>query len=285
VRRFGKSNRRASNRAASPFMSGRSRYHRVNVNIPVFLSQPQNTTYTSNDLSDQCAQPELASKLSRCVLALSPSLEDSASNGNKGWGWVQTVSPIQNHEALGDNVLLQQWCAGDEEAATALVQRYCRRLHGLIASQCSAALTSKMEVEDIAQSVFRLMFQSVKTHGYQVPDHQELWGLLLVLALNKIRNRERELRTSKRDVHRTIQGEIHWDQLADRDDAAATFLNVLLEDELRDLPEAQQQMIRMRLEGYNLNAIAEACHRSTRTVERVLQSFRSKLEDLPWTSS
>lgn len=199
-------------------------------------------------------------------------------------GMVRAASPLSDENSLTDGALLEQWREGDEDAATALVNRYCHRLHGLIASQCSAALAARMDIEDIAQSVFRLMFQSVRSHGYKVPDHKELWGLILVLALNKIRNRERELRTRKRSVSRTTQGDFNWDQFASRDDAAATFLNVILEDEMRHLPDAQREMIRMRLEGHDLTAIADKCKRSTRTVERVLQTFRSRLEDMPWTN-
>ncbi|MFT3882441.1 MAG: ECF-type sigma factor [Gemmatales bacterium] len=186
----------------------------------------------------------------------------------------------EDSDQLEDSELVKRWRAGSETAATALVRRYCKRLHGLIASQSSAALISKMDIEDIAQSVFRLMFQCIQTQGYVIPDHSELWGLLLVLALNKIRNRERELRAKKRSISRTAQGEFNWDQFSGRDDAAATFLNVMLEDEICHLPESQRKMIHMRLQGYELTAIAGECHRSTRTVERVLQTFRSKLEDL-----
>lgn len=200
---------------------------------------------------------------------------------NTTLGIEQTFRIEDANDKLEDSELVKQWCAGSETAATALVRRYCKRLHGLIASQCSAALISRMEIEDIAQSVFRLMFQSVRTQGYVIPDHNELWGLLLVLALNKIRNRERELRAKKRSISRTTQGDFNWDQFSGRDDAAATFLNVMLEDEICHLPESQRKMIHMRLQGYELTAIAGECHRSTRTVERVLQTFRSKLEDLP----
>ncbi|MFT3883609.1 MAG: ECF-type sigma factor [Gemmatales bacterium] len=186
----------------------------------------------------------------------------------------------REYDKLSDTELLNQWCSGQEAAATALVRRYSQRLHGLIVSQTSSALLSRMDVEDIAQSVFRLLFQSVQTKGYVLPEQTELWGLLLVLALNKIRNRERELRAKKRSITRTSRSDFNWDLFAAREDAAVSFLSIMLEDEIEHLPEAQQKIIHMRLEGYGLEAIAGECHRSTRTVERVLQTFRNKLEGL-----
>lgn len=189
-------------------------------------------------------------------------------------------SQENEYDSLSDCELLKRWSAGQESAATTLVRRYSQRLHNLIASQSSEALAFRMDAEEIAQSVFRLMFQSVKTKGYLLPGQTELWGLLLVLALNKIRNRERELRAKKRSFVRTSHGDFDWDQFAARGDAAATFLNVMLEDEIDHLPASQRKIIHMRLEGYELAAIAGECHRSTRTVERVLQAFRTKLEGL-----
>ncbi|MGC3971127.1 MAG: sigma-70 family RNA polymerase sigma factor [Pirellulales bacterium] len=184
------------------------------------------------------------------------------------------------YDKMSDTELLKLWSSGQEAAATALVRRYSRRLHGLIVSQTSSALLSRMEVEDIAQSVFRLLFQSIQTKGYVLPEQTEMWGLLLVLALNKIRNRERELRAKKRSITRTNRGDFDWDQFAGHQDAAVTFLKLMLEEEIDHLPEAQQKIIHMRLEGYDLATIAGECHRSTRTVERVLQTFRGKLEGL-----
>ncbi len=262
-------------------------YCNRNNNYGFFVTPKRIATYTSPVLKVRPAQPDFPSSFLPRVFALqleSWSTHSDVTQMDTVMGLVQSVVNTKCSESLEDSELLEQWRDGVEEAATTLVRRYCHRLHALIASQSSAALTSRMEVEDIAQSVFSLVFQSVRSHGYKVPDHQELWGLLLVMALNKIRNRERDLRTIKRDVNRNHHGDVRWDQLADRDDAAAAFLNVLLEDELRDMPDSQRMMIRMRLEGYELSAIAEACHRSTRTVERVLQSFRSKLEDVPWTN-
>src|SRR5207244_233156 len=157
---------------------------------------------------------------------------------------------------------------------------YCARLQALIVSRCSRSLGTHLDAEDIAQSVFRAVFHGVKAQGYDVPDHQELWGLLLVLALNKIRNQERYYRSGKRDVRRRRGvSDVELGQLAGRDDATADFVRLVVEDELNGLPDPHRVMVKLRLEGYDLAEITTRARRSTRTVERVLQTFRKRLAE------
>jgi RNA polymerase sigma-70 factor (ECF subfamily) len=49
---------------------------------------------------------------------------------------------------------------------------------------------------------------------------------------------------------------------------------------LHDLPEVQQQIIVRRIEGSQVDEIAVETGRSKRTVERVLQDFRSRLRGI-----
>ena len=55
---------------------------------------------------------------------------------------------------------------------------------------------------------------------------------------------------------------------------------MVIEDLLEDLPEAHRRMIELRIEGHEVNEIATAVQRSKRSVERVLQDFRKRLEAL-----
>ena len=57
------------------------------------------------------------------------------------------------------------------------------------------------------QSVFGSFFRRARQGYYDVPDGEELWKLLLVLALHKIRDKSAYYHAAKRDVHRTIGGE------------------------------------------------------------------------------
>jgi len=168
---------------------------------------------------------------------------------------------------------------GDQDAASTIYRRYAGRLRSLVAAQCAAELQARFDAEDIVQSVFRAFFQGVQEASYDVPEGQELWGLLFVIALHKVRNQASFHRAAKRDVGQTVGGDCfdHHD-LAD-DDASLAFLQMLIDDELKGYPPVNRQIIRMRIEGYDITEIVQQAGRSRRTVERVLQEFRKRLSD------
>ena len=76
---------------------------------------------------------------------------------------------------------------GDQDAATQLYLRYAKRLTTLVESQCSDEAGGWAGVEDIVQSVFGSLFRRIGQGYYDIPDGDEFWKLLLVIALNKIR--------------------------------------------------------------------------------------------------
>src|SRR5947209_3466676 len=103
-----------------------------------------------------------------------------------------------------DHSLLRRFRRGSQDAATQLYLRYVHRLRALVRANCSTALTRRLEPEDIVQSVFRRFFGRVVQGDYDVPPGEELWGLFLVIALNKIRAEEAFHRAGKRDMRLTI---------------------------------------------------------------------------------
>ena len=93
-------------------------------------------------------------------------------------------------EESSDRSLLLRLRRGEQDAATQLYVRYAPRLRALVRARCSDRLAGRLEPDDIVQSVFRRFFRRVVQGGYEVPPGEELWGLLLVIALNKIRTEE-----------------------------------------------------------------------------------------------
>ena len=60
----------------------------------------------------------------------------------------------------------------------------------------------------------------------------------------------------------------------------STVLRMVIEELLEGMPAANRRMIELRIEGYEVAEITEKVQRSKRTVERVLQGFRDRLEAL-----
>jgi RNA polymerase sigma-70 factor, ECF subfamily len=186
-------------------------------------------------------------------------------------------------EGVSDRSLLRQVQGGQPDASMQLYLRYAARLHALVVSQSSRDLARRVDAEDIVQSVFRTFFQRAAVGNYNVPDGEEIWKLLLVIALNKVRAVGAHHRAAKRDVRQTVGGEafdraLEW-QCA-QDEGALTALRVVVEELLEGIPAANRQIIELQIEGYAVAEITEKVQRSRRTVERVLQGFRTRLEAL-----
>ncbi len=182
-----------------------------------------------------------------------------------------------------DNSLVRRFRAGEDDAATQLYLRYADRLHRLAQRNTATDLKRRFDAEDVVQSVFRTFFRRVRTGLYDLPDGDELWRLLLVISLNKIRALAIHHRAQKRSVTATMApGTELLSQLADEnsENLALTSLKMVIGDVLNNLPEVQQQMIVRRIEGCQVEEIAAETGRSKRTVERVLQDFRGRLRGL-----
>jgi RNA polymerase sigma-70 factor (ECF subfamily) len=134
-------------------------------------------------------------------------------------------------------------------------------------------VASRLSPDDIVQSVFRTLFEGVVERAYTVPAGRELWGLLCVLALNKVRERVAYHQAARRDVRRTAGG---VETIPD-DDAEARRLGIEVDDLLGRFRPSDREVIHLRMTGYELTEIADQTGRSLRTIERVLQKVRSRL--------
>ena len=189
-------------------------------------------------------------------------------------------SPPARRREPTDSSLLRRLRGGNQDAATQLYLRYAERVRGLARVECSPDLARRIDADDIVQSVFTSFFRGVGQGYYSVPAGDELWKLLLVIALNKIRAKGAFHRAAKRDVRLTAGAEFLDEASRNQhqtDDTAYTFLKLVIDEAMEALPAQQRQMIRLRIEGYEVAEIAAHTHRSKRTVERVLQDFRTRL--------
>ncbi len=177
-----------------------------------------------------------------------------------------------------DESLLLRYQSGDEDAATDIYLRYAHRLRALARQYCTPNFASRFDADDVIQSVFRAFFHGARRRAYAVPPEGELWGLLMVLAINKIRTLVGYHQAEKRAVGQTsLVPDLDSHPATATDDSAAAFLRLVLAEQMAALPESNRLIIRLRTEGYEVGEIADRTGRSRRTVERVLQDFRARL--------
>lgn len=188
------------------------------------------------------------------------------------------LAPVEALSQRSDDSLLRRYQSGEDAAATALFLRYAARLRALAHEYCAPSFAGRFDADDIVQSVFRAFFQGARRRAYVVPPSGELWGLLMVLALNKVRNLITHHRAGKRAVHHTTSlPDLESHPALAADDSAAALLRLVMDEHLAGLPESNRFIIRLRIEGYAVAEIARETGRSLRTVERVLQEFRTHL--------
>lgn len=174
-----------------------------------------------------------------------------------------------------DASLLVRIQAGEDDAARAIYTRYAERLMKLADQNTGDDLAARIDAEDIVQSVFRTFFRRVNDGHYLIPEGEELWKLLLVIALNKVRMVAEYHRAAKRNVaHTRSIGDRDFENTMD----ASQILQMTIDDILITLPEPHRQVVRARIDGCEIAEISSKVSVSRRSVERILQSFRKRLQ-------
>ena len=181
---------------------------------------------------------------------------------------------------LSDGSLVRRFRRGDSDAATALYLRYVHRLNALANANVAGELRARFDSEDVVQSVFRTFFRRVSTGNYDVPDGDELWGLLLVVTLNKSRKLAVRHRAAKRNIRRTVDaGESQPLDGFGCDRASMAELQFAIDEFTEALNEQDRRIVEMRVDGCEVAEIAKNLGKSKRTVERILQRIRNDLRE------
>jgi RNA polymerase sigma-70 factor (ECF subfamily) len=186
------------------------------------------------------------------------------------------LGPALKLSLLPDNELIRRFQTGDDHAATVVYQRYAPRLRALAHTRCGRRFASRFDPDDVVQAVFRDLFAG-RLHDGPKPPGGNLWAFLTVLTLNKIRNLVEHHSAAKRSVRRTNSSHYEEQPIAVCDPRAETCTVIDFEEEVESLPHEDGRVIRMRLEGFEVDEIVKATKRSRRTVERVLHNFRERL--------
>jgi RNA polymerase sigma-70 factor (ECF subfamily) len=145
----------------------------------------------------------------------------------------------------------------------------------MVRTNLSRGLSRRLDADDIVQSVFRRFFHAARQGRYALPSGEELWDLLLVITLNRLRSEEQFHRAERRDLRLTVDLGAAAAEAGSCD--LDTFLTLAVEEALGRLPDHYREVVRLRMEGYEVAEIAAQAVRSKRTVERMLQEVRERL--------
>jgi RNA polymerase sigma-70 factor (ECF subfamily) len=183
-----------------------------------------------------------------------------------------------------EQVLLDLWRKGDEGAARQIVERYLERLLLIARRRISQRLASRVDAEDIVQSVFRTFFHRVKDGQFVFKEEDDLCKLLVRITLHKTLRRIAFHKAAKRDPSQeTEQGEHHRERLlAVFDEEPSPEAKVAFMDQLDhflgQLRPEERLILEMRLQGFSNDEIAKSLGIYDRKIRRVIEHVRAIAE-------
>jgi len=178
--------------------------------------------------------------------------------------------------------------SGDDAAAREVFERFAGRLIALARGQFNELLARKVDPEDVVQSAFKSFFVRQRDGKVEVADGGGLWNLLTLITLRKCADRAEYFRADRRDAAREATGPAG----GDRPDAAllavdreprpeeAVILAETVEHLFRDLTAAERPILELSLQGYTAPEISDRLGRAERTVRRLRERIRKRLERL-----
>lgn len=180
---------------------------------------------------------------------------------------------------------VERYRAGDSQAAEKLFNRYVPRLIGLVQRRISRPLARRIDAEDVIQSAFLSFFAGLQNEKYQVDETGDLWRLLAVISLSKLRKKVEFHQAAKRsfDLERSVAASPtgltpeHYEVVAKQPlPEAATAMVEELQALTTDFDPLAAEIVRLRMLGYQVTEIAEEVERSERTVRRALERVRKR---------
>jgi RNA polymerase sigma-70 factor (ECF subfamily) len=187
-------------------------------------------------------------------------------------------------EAQGLQYLLDLWRAGNQDAARQIVEHYVDRLVALARLRISQRLASRVDPEDVVQSVFRTFFGRIKAGQFVIEDQDDLTKLLVSITVHKtLRQVEFHQAAKRATSQEAVQGSMSHErmqQLLDREptpEEANSFLDEL-EHFLNTLTPFQREVLELRMEGYSNEEIAEKLGTYDRKVRRIMERIREQAE-------
>ncbi len=177
--------------------------------------------------------------------------------------------------------LIERWQTGSETAAQQLFDRYVEKLLVLARWHISEKLRSRIDPEDVVQSVFRTFFIRLKNESFTFDEADDLFKLLTRITLNKTLRQVAFHRAARRSPEREMgKGNSEQDsimQVLDTEPDPQTVVAFAdhLKSFLGKFSEQEQQIIEMRLQGHSSEEIAQKLGTYDRKIRRVLERIHA----------
>jgi len=172
---------------------------------------------------------------------------------------------------------------GDEGAACELLQRFESEVRLVVRRQLPRLLRSRFDSLDFLQSVWGSFFRRMRTTPTEFEDSRHLVAFLARAAKNKVIDEYRRAASRKNDMHREEplwgDGPRPKDVLDPIDSPSEIAQAKEAFGRMRELvPEERRSILELKAQGLSSKEIGEQLGISERTVQRVLEDLRRRME-------
>ena len=177
-----------------------------------------------------------------------------------------------------------QMCVGNQEALRTLWGRFFPRLLGLARKTLSYRPERFPDAEDAVQSAFVSLWKGAEAGKFVALDRDDLWNLLAVITVRKVRRRLARDMALKRGGGKVLnEADLRDNEFRLEDELAqipTQELDLECEEMLLQLDEELRTIAVTRMMGYTNSEIAEILECTERTVEWKLQRIRTIWQSL-----
>src|SRR4051794_40108174 len=178
--------------------------------------------------------------------------------------------------------------SGEDAAAREVFERFAARLVAMARGRFNRLLTRKVDPEDVVQSAFKSFFARHRAGKLDVSGWDGLWNLLTLITLRKCADRAEYFRAERRDAAREVTGSAGgdspdaWLVALDREPRPeeAVILAETVERLFREVSAHERPVLELSLQGYTASEIGARLNRAERSVRRLREHIRERLERL-----
>src|SRR3954447_12659263 len=198
---------------------------------------------------------------------------------------------LTSGEVMSDDTfarLMARLRSGEDAAAREVFEQFAGRLVAMARGRFNRLLARKVDPEDVVQSAFKSFFVRHRAGKLDVGDRGGLWNLLTLITLRKCADRAEYFLAERRDAAREAtgpdggDGTDAWLVALDREPRPeeAVILAETVEHLFRDVSAHERPILELSLQGYTVSEISVRLCRAERSVRRLREQIRKRLERL-----
>jgi RNA polymerase sigma-70 factor (ECF subfamily) len=173
-----------------------------------------------------------------------------------------------------------------EAVAGEIFRRFAVRLLALARGRFAGPFKHKVDAEDVVQSAYKSFFRRYGGASLALDGWDGLWGLLALITVRKCAERIAYHRAECRDLAREVtaapggEGTAPWEEAIGREPTPSeeAVLSETVEQLFAGLDGDERPILELSLQGYTTQEISQRLGTPERTVRRLRERIRKRLE-------